>query len=123
MLSVDKNAVICDLAETYHIFDYRQLAPKLLATLVVGLRDNSRSKMKLNENVISFDQMIMISILDHLKLLVWLNSDDASNGTNRPKSLLNELLGTNDQNIRVFNSKEDFEEERRKIIERRRHGN
>ncbi len=122
MLSVDRNAVICDLAETYHIFDYRQLSPKLVATLVVGLRDDSRIKMKFTDNVISFNQIIMVSILDHLKMLVWLNSDEGSKGTNKPKSLLKELL-KDKEDTQTFSSPEEFEQERRRILERSRNGN
>ena len=123
MLAVDKNAVICDLAETYHIFDYRVLPPKLLATLVVGLRDDSRIKLKMNESKISFEQILLVSILDHMKMLLWLNSDNGAKGINRPKSLLDEINKDNAKDTKVFRTKEEFEEERRKIIERSRNGN
>ena len=49
MIAADKDAVICDLAETYHIYDYRALPVTLLATLCCGLRENSRIRMKLEE--------------------------------------------------------------------------
>ncbi len=44
---MDEDAVICDLAETYHILDYESLPAIKVATLVCGLRDNSRIKQKL----------------------------------------------------------------------------
>lgn len=47
MLAADKEALICDLAETYNIYDYRSIPVNLLSTLSVGLRDNARIKMKL----------------------------------------------------------------------------
>ena len=124
MLATDKYSLICDMAETYHIFDYRQLEPKLLATLAVGLRDDSRIKMKLEKNNISFERVLLVSILDHLKVLLWLNSDDGAKGTNKPKSLLDELLNRNSKKERkVFKTSQEFEEERRRIIERSRNGN
>lgn len=47
MLSTDREAVICDMAETYGVFDYKTLPVPLLATLACGLRDNSRIKMRI----------------------------------------------------------------------------
>ena len=124
MLALDKNAVICDLAETYHIFNYRQLPPKLLATLVVGLRDDSRIKMKLEDSKASLDRILLISILDHLKMLLWLNSNDGAKGTNKPKPLLNSFLDIKEKkDIRVFRTSEEFEKERQRIVERSRNGN
>lgn len=124
MLAIDEEALICDLAETYQIFNYRQLPSKLVATLAVGLRDDSRIKMKLEGNNHSFERILLVSILDHLKYLLWLNSDDGSKGTNKPKSLLNELLNVERKSeYKVYNTPEEFEKERRRIIERSRNGN
>lgn len=47
MIAKDEDALICDLAETYRIFDYRSLPLKTVATFSVGLRENSRIKMSL----------------------------------------------------------------------------
>lgn len=47
MIGTDRDAVICDLAETYHILDYSVLPVALLATLCAGLREDSRIKMRL----------------------------------------------------------------------------
>lgn len=47
MISANENALICDLAETYRIYDYRSLPAKLVATLAAGLRDDSRIKTEL----------------------------------------------------------------------------
>jgi hypothetical protein len=46
-LSTDTDAVICDLAETYGVYDYRALSVETLAALVCGLRADSRIKMRL----------------------------------------------------------------------------
>ena len=42
-----KSDMICDLAETYQIYDYRRVPGRLLGTLVAGLGANSRVKKKL----------------------------------------------------------------------------
>lgn len=47
MLAEDRDALICDLAETYHVLDMWALPVPVLAALASGLRDNSRIKMKI----------------------------------------------------------------------------
>lgn len=47
MVALDEAALICDLAETYGIYDYRQLPPRTVAVLSVGLRENARIMKKL----------------------------------------------------------------------------
>ena len=37
----------CDMAETYHVLDWRALGLPLAATLAAGLRENSRTRMAL----------------------------------------------------------------------------
>ena len=44
MIRDDEDALICDFAETYQIYDYRSLPLRLVATLAAGLRENSRVK-------------------------------------------------------------------------------
>lgn len=48
MLSVDRDALLCDLAETYHVYDFNALPVTTLAVLSFGLRENSRIKQKIN---------------------------------------------------------------------------
>ena len=45
MVALDEDALICDFAETYHIYDYRRLPVEYAATLAYGLRENSRIRM------------------------------------------------------------------------------
>ena len=47
MVKTDKDAWMCDLAETYHIYDYESLPLSKVAIFSVGLRANSRIKMKM----------------------------------------------------------------------------
>ena len=79
--------MICDLAETYHIFDYKSVPCRLLGTLVAGLRDDSRIKQKM-AGITSGPQTVLIaSILDSINLLLWPRTEDGVNDTNRPKSV------------------------------------
>ena len=111
--------MICDLAETYGIFNYRELSPKLVATLVVGLRDNSRVKMNLNNVKLDNVTILLAGIIDRLSNLVWLNSSDGQKGINKPKSVLSTLIGEEENDVMSFNSVEEFEKERNAILERR----
>jgi len=42
MIATDEDALVCDLAETYHVLDYRMLPLKTAAALASGLRSDAR---------------------------------------------------------------------------------
>lgn len=111
MLSEDKDALICDLAETYGIYDYRALPASRLATLAVGLREDSRIKMRLMGAKASKTDLLLAAMVDRLSMLLWMNSEDGKNGTNRPPSILSVILGTEqeDKAVEAFESDQDFE--------------
>jgi hypothetical protein len=69
MLSFDRNAVICDLAETYHIYDYRALPVMTLVALVSGLRPDSRIKLKMSNITEVSSEVLLIQIFDILQLM------------------------------------------------------
>lgn len=109
--------MICDLAETYGIYDYRALPIQTIGTLVSGLRDDSRTKMKLSGMETKLDQMILATIADRLGLLVWMQTKDGQKGRKRPKSILEALQGTKvkEEDIETFDSGNDFEKERKRL--------
>lgn len=88
MIATDKEALICDLAECYHIYDYRALPARLLATLSAGLRENSRIKMKLAGLTVTRETYLLGAAVDALNLLVWMKTKDGAKGKHRPKSIL-----------------------------------
>lgn len=49
MLSVDRDAVICDMAETYGILTMHTLPARLAATLAAGLHADSRIMLRLQQ--------------------------------------------------------------------------
>ena len=119
MFNLDKDALLCDLAETYHIYDYRSLPCKMVATFSCGLRENSRIKMKIAGIVPIPEQVLMAAIADGARLTAWLQSKDGMTGENRPKSLLGMLIGEeseDEKNIRIFESGEDFDKEWKRLI-------
>ena len=92
MIRTDNNALICDLAETYHIYDYRSLPCSVVAALSVGLRDNSRIKLKLSGMRVSLETMLLASIADAARLIWWGLTEDGRKNRNRPVSILQTII-------------------------------
>lgn len=115
-MKADRNALICDLAETYGIFDYRALPLETLAVLSVGLRENSRIKMKLSGAKVQPDILLLAEAIDRLGVLVWFNSEDGQKGMNRPKSIVSMLTGDfKESDIESFDTGEEFDTEWQRI--------
>lgn len=87
MISVDRDALICDMAETYHIYDLRGLPGRMLAVLAFGLRADSRIMQRLNKQEFATETMLLATIADRLGLLVWHQTRDGQRGVNRPQSI------------------------------------
>ncbi|NCC60992.1 MAG: hypothetical protein EOM12_08610 [Verrucomicrobiae bacterium] len=115
MLKKDEEALICDFAETYHIYDFKRLPLTTVAALAVGLRDSSRIKMLLNDAPASADIMLLAAIVDRLSLLVWFQTKDGEKGHNRPKSILG-AISPKESNVSAFESGEDFIKERERLL-------
>ena len=118
MMAADEDALICDFAETYHVYDYRQLKPSYAATLAAGLREDSRIRTILGGLPVQMPIYLQMAQMDALNLLTWLNSSDGAEGTNRPKSMLLSLSGRSGE-VQGFDSGEDF----MKAWKRRTEGN
>lgn len=121
MIATDEDALICDFAETYHIYNYRGLPVSYVAALACGLRPESRIKMAINDSKVKPDTLLLASIMDKLSLLLWLHTNDGVNGRNRPPSIVAQLLGSEENtngNVVGFDDGEAFEQARKQIIER-----
>lgn len=106
-----EDEVICDLLEVYHILDYKSLSASLIATLVLGLRSNSRVMMAIADKRLNLDQMALIGIWDCLKWIQWSKTKKASEGLEAPKPLLSLFIDTEEQSETVgFESGEAFME-------------
>ncbi len=124
MISENEDALICDLAETYTIYDYRSLPARTVATLAVGLRNNSRIKMHLSGEVLSFDQMIQVKIYDLLNWIAWTKTKKATKGQGMPERLEDKIRkkAAEESEMVKFDSVEDFEAERNRMLERFKNG-
>lgn len=118
MIKIDEDALICDFAEYYHIYNYKQLPLSTVAVFACGLRFDSRIQMKLNNWNIDLKTQIMAGIYDIANTLLWTKTKDAQKGSNRPMSLSKELNNNRSQSDKeiVFNSGEEFEETRKKLM-------
>lgn len=117
MISVDEDALICDFAETYHIYDYRGLPVQYCATLAVGLRDDSRIKSKMSGLNTTLDIVLNALISDHVATLVWFQTRDGQKGKNRPPSMLSAFERKEKQSEIVgYDTAEDFIRAREKLL-------
>lgn len=117
MLGKSEDALICDMAETYHIYDWRSLPIRLAAKLAYGLHDDSRSKLLLSGARFGVNTFLLANIADTLRIIAWQRTKDGQKGTNKPKLIL-ETLTTEpkkDQSV-TYATAEDYEAAREKII-------
>lgn len=111
-MELDEDALICDLAETYQIYDYRSLPVKLVATFAAGLRDNSRIKLRASGATVPLEAMLLAMIADRVEMFRYGFSEDASKRRNVPASILGMLTGeTNQKSNKAmgFKTPEEFE--------------
>jgi hypothetical protein len=92
LLAVDKDALICDMAETYHIYDINAIPVSTLATLAAGLPLDSRVYQKEYDLKAPFSVVLEAAILDRLSLLLWAQSEDGVSGINKPESVASHLM-------------------------------
>lgn len=113
---MDKNALICDLAETYNIYDYKRVPGRLLGILVAGLGENTRIGKRINGVRGTVSEVLLAQILDGIRFLCWAKTEDGQKGKHRPKSVASEFFVSEDKEKTKAVSIDDFEKIREKII-------
>lgn len=110
------DALICDFAETYGIFDVYRLPARLLAKLAAGLRPDSRVMMQLSGASATRQEMLLAAAADRLGLLIWMQTKNGA----KPPSILQALMPheQTQENIVGFDDAESFEKERQRILGR-----
>lgn len=121
MINLDEDALVCDLAETYQIYDYKQLPLNQVAVFAYGLRDNSRIKQIMSNQIVPLETTLLASIVDRLSLSLWLQTKDGQRGVNCPASIADMLKKNNkeerdERDYLVFESGEDFENYRKALL-------
>lgn len=116
MLATDRDALMCDLWETYQVTDFEALPVKTLAALSFGLRDDSRIKRAMTGQPVEMTQLLLAGIFDCLAGIRWML---AGNPDNAPRSMTGALLGIDDESnsdVVSFATSEEWEAERRRIL-------
>lgn len=109
MLNRDREALICDLASEYHIYDIRSLPARLIATFAVGLRDDSRIKQIMRGIDYSREEIMLAHIADRLSALMW--AQGMYGDADQPPSMVDSMLGLatdRDDKALAFSSGEEF---------------
>lgn len=122
MVATDEDALICDMAETYGIFDMWSLPAQLVATLAIGLRDTSRIRAKMIGIEKPFDEFLLAAIYDRINWLCWTKTEDGVKGINIPRRILDLLVdgevekNNEEDDVLIFESPEEFEMARNRLI-------
>lgn len=121
MIHLDKTSLICDLAETYGIYDYRSLPVRTTAALASGLRDDSRIKTKLRGGKAETDTDVLIGLVnDRLADLLY----HIGAYKKRPDSVALKLIGVEEGSVRegkkvkAFSSGEAFEKAYKRLLQK-----
>lgn len=118
MINLDEDALICDLAETYHIYNYKSLPVFTVATFASGLRDDSRIKLKMNKQRVSNTDLLLSVIADRLGLIVaFINGQPMEEFF--VDSVFEDLhIPKKESDVKQFYTAEEFETARAKFIKK-----
>lgn len=121
-----KEEIICDLAEYYSIYDSSSHPIEKVAIFVKGLRKESRLMQKLSGVDHTRLDLFLAGIFDNTNYILWSKTKDGQKGANKPESILKNMLNQSkdkkDEDFTVFNSSEDFENERKRLIKEAKKG-
>lgn len=120
MIGADRDALLCDLAETYQIYDLKALPVTTLAVLSFGLRPDSRIKMKMAGLTYVSPLILMAHMADTLTLLH--HHLFAEKSAKIPSLYTDIINGTMEEETATYESGEAFEEARKRELRRLEHG-
>lgn len=114
MVDLDEDSLICDLAETYGIHDWKAWPLRYIATLACGLRADSRIVGKMGgvkEQPPIY--MLCAHLLDSVNALAWSLCGDKNH---RPNSMVERIVA-GQKETNGYSSVADFEKARKKILD------
>ena len=93
------------------VLDYRSLPLKLVATLSVGLRDDSRIKLLASGMHVSQDTLLLAAIADRVEMFRYGFSEAAKSGKKPPALIVDALVGKTKKPSEVakYRTPEEFE--------------
>ena len=80
MIATDEDSLICDLAQYYHVFDYRSMTVEFIATLAAGLPEDSRVMRKILKCNVSKSELMLAAIYDDLNTYLYSMTSNAKHG-------------------------------------------
>lgn len=114
MRALDEDALFCDFAEFYHIYDWDSLTIEKQAVLACGLPPRSRIMKQLAKMDHDLDTILLAAILDQERVSNWRHTKDAKRKQNFPKSIVEALTSKpkgeeeKKDEVRTFDSGEEF---------------
>ena len=115
MIGHDEDALICDMAETYHIYRFDDFDAGYIATLAAGLRDNARIVKKITGCDLSMAELLAAVTADNLTVL----NHGLAGGKKRPHLFTERLsLGVKEEK-KGFASGVEFDAWRRSFLKGR----
>lgn len=115
--------MLCDLAEFYHIYRYKDFPMEYIATLVTGLPSQSRVIKRVNNLGYSTEELLLANIVDRLSLIWWSKTSDGQKNRNRPKLITSAIVEQKEKsNNTSFDSVDEFEKKREELKEKKSHG-
>ena len=115
-VAADEDALICDLAQYYQVFDWRRLPLRTAATLTDGLPVTSRTKTRMAGLSVPFDLFLLAMAIDNLSMLCWLNSADGMKGKNKPEMLTDKFKVKDIPDTGRFADADSFEAVRLRML-------
>lgn len=117
MRAIYKDALICDFAQYYHLYDLDQIGLKTASILACGLPPDSRTIKKIAGQKYSTEMLLQMGVLDALRSLEHAYiSVHSKKKIPKPQSIFKLLSQKDDKEIRTFRSGEDFERERIRLL-------
>ena len=123
MRVVHPDALNCDFAQYYHIYDMDALDVRTAAVLMSGLPKDSRLVKELTGNKPGQETLLMASILDTARNIEYaVFQSHSKKKLKRPQSVLKKLLGIEEnskhqEDVKGFATPEEFEAARRRVAE------
>lgn len=112
-----EDELICDLAEYYHIYNYKKIPLSTVAVLTRGLREDSRVMMCMGGEKGDFKTKLFALMTDYLAFITWSKTKDAQKGINAPKSIFDSVFAKKmDDDVKAYYTGEEFLKAREKIL-------
>ena len=121
MLDLDEEALICDLAETYGIYDYKSMPLRLISTLASGLRADSRIMLRISKDPEPRDVEVTIlgAIADRLAYISYILLKAMKADPEVPVPIIKAILGMDkkqsNEEALTFNTSEELDRELKRL--------